>query len=81
MKNNIFTLTKPEQRVVIVIIMALVVAAFIRYWRGTSDRKALNQKWPTNTAVTPFASPSKMPLDADDEVDPATSRPSHHFSP
>ena len=76
MKNNIFTLTKPEQRVVVIIVMALLIAAFIRYWRDANEQKALNQKWPTNTAVTPFASPAKKPLDADDEMDPDTSWPS-----
>jgi len=81
MKNNIFTLTKPEQRVVVIIVMALLIAAFIRYWRDVNEQKALNRDHPTNAVATPFASPPEMPLDADDEVDPAMPQPSPQSSP
>ncbi|HEY4284539.1 MAG TPA: hypothetical protein VGM62_15860 [Chthoniobacterales bacterium] len=81
MKFSIFTLTKPEQRVVIMIVMVLLIAAFIRYWRNVNEQKALNRDHPANSVATPFASPSNVPLDADDEMDPAMSRPSSQSPP
>ena len=81
MKNNIFTLTKPEQRVVIIVVMALLIAAFIRYWRDVNAQKALDRDYPTNAVATPFSSPSTMPLENDEEADSANSRPSPQSSP
>jgi hypothetical protein len=66
MKRGMFLLTKPEQRVVIIIVMALLAGAFIRYWRDAKQQQALNRAHPINAIATPFASPSVIPLDLDD---------------
>jgi len=80
MTRNLFRLTKPEQRLVILIVMALLVGAFIRYWRDAKQQQRLNREHPVNALATPFASPSNIPLDPDDETD-ADTRPSTLSSP
>jgi hypothetical protein len=69
MKRNLFMLTKPEQRVVIIIVMALLVGAFIRYWRDAKQQEALKRQYPANAAATPVASPPSVPLDLDDGIE------------
>ena len=80
MKKSMFMLTKPEQRVVVIIVMALLVGAFIRYWRDAKQQRALNREHPVTTAATPFASPSNVPIDLDDETSVDTG-PSPRSSP
>lgn len=67
MKANLFTLTKSEQRVVILIIMGLLAAAFIRYWRDANEQKELNKAHPAGLTATPFTSPVEAEPDLDEE--------------
>jgi hypothetical protein len=59
MKAGIFTLNRNEQRVVVLLIMALVAAAFFRYWRVVSTSPKPNQSAHIETAATPFPSPEE----------------------
>ena len=68
-------LTRPEQRVVIIIVVALLVGAFIRYWRDAKQHQTLNREHPVSSGATPFASPGNVPIDLDDET-AADARPS-----
>lgn len=85
MKRNIFSLTKSEQRVVILMVMALLIGAFVRYWRDVNEQKKLNQMHPTNADATPFASPRTIPTDMDEDADSAANNsqtlPSPQSSP
>ena len=54
MKFNVFQLTKNEQRVVILLLMVLLAAAFVRYWHNV-------QAWPPNrTEATASATPISL---------------------
>jgi hypothetical protein len=61
-KGPIFALTKNEQRVVIAVIMALLIAAFARYWRAANSPMAREKQVPMNLTATPMPSPD---LDTD----------------
>ena len=52
-----FRLTKNEQRVVVLVILALLTAAFIRYWRDVHSPYAPKPD-PLPVAATPSASAS-----------------------
>jgi hypothetical protein len=51
-----FTLTKPEQRLVVLILLALLTAAFVRYWRDVHSPYAPKPAQGPSEA-TPLASP------------------------
>jgi hypothetical protein len=59
MKAGIFMLTKNEQRVVILVIMALLAGGFVRYWRAVNAEKPPNQSDLSHATATPFASPDE----------------------
>ena len=59
MKAGIFALTRNEQRVVVLLIMALVAAAFFRYWRVVSTSPKPNQSAHIQPAATPLSSPEE----------------------
>jgi hypothetical protein len=59
MKAGIFALTRKEQRVVILLVIALVAAAFFRYWRVVSTSPKPNQSAHIEPAATPFSSPEE----------------------
>jgi hypothetical protein len=59
MKAGIFTLTKNEQRVVILLITVLLAAAFIRYWRAANTNPKPDKSDNVNAIATPFASPEE----------------------
>jgi hypothetical protein len=56
MKAGVFTLTKNEQRVVIVLITLLLGTAFIRYWRAANGAPNPNQHPNISATATPFPS-------------------------
>jgi hypothetical protein len=69
MKAGVFMLTKSEQRVVILVVVALLGAAFVRYWREeTNSHPAPNRIEETNVNATPFSSPQDAELDADEPI-------------
>jgi hypothetical protein len=82
MKWGIFTLTKNEQRVVVLVVLALVVGAFIRYWRDTNATHAakVNQG---SAATTPLPSPadSELNLEEGSRADERYQTPSPQSSP
>jgi hypothetical protein len=51
MKAGMFKLTKSEQRVIILVMLALLGAAFVRYWRdvNTGHQPNVNQQDPVPT--------------------------------
>jgi hypothetical protein len=51
-----FTLTKPEQRLVVLVLLALLTAAFVRYWRNIHSPYA-PKPGQSPAQATPFASP------------------------
>lgn len=53
MKTGIFTLTKNEQRLVVLLVTALVAAAFIRFWRPVNRNEKPNRP-DTSASATPF---------------------------
>ena len=57
MKAPIFALTKNEQRVVIAVLMALLIAAFARYWTGVNSPMAREKPVPAQATVTPVPTP------------------------
>jgi hypothetical protein len=57
MKPGIFTLTKNEQRVVVLLIAVLLATAFLRYWRAVSSTAKPNQSGHIEATATPFGSP------------------------
>jgi hypothetical protein len=59
MKVGIFMLTRNEQRVVIVLLMAVLVAAFIRYWRTVNMNPKPNHPDNVSATATPFPSPDE----------------------
>ena len=59
MKPGIFMLTKSEQRVVILLVMALLAAAFIRYWRAANVQPRANGPGNVESTATPFPSPDE----------------------
>ena len=59
MKAGIFTLTKNEQRIVVVLVTALLAAAFIRYWRAVNIRSKPDQPTNISATATPFSSPQE----------------------
>ena len=69
MKRGIFMLTKSEQRVVVLIVLALLIGAFIRYWRDANEQKALNRQHPVNAVATPVGSSPTIEPDPDDDSD------------
>jgi hypothetical protein len=69
MKPGIFALTKSEQRVVILIMMALLTAAFIRYWRDTARDKATAILRESHATATPFSSPEDAQLNSEDGME------------
>jgi len=54
MKSGVFMLTKSEQRVVILVVVALLGAASIRYWRETNSQRAPNKIEQDLATPTPF---------------------------
>jgi hypothetical protein len=68
MKAGIFMLTKSEQRVVILVVLALLTAAFIRYWRDDVSEQQLES--PENSATaTPLSSPEDTQLNLEESAD------------
>ena len=59
MKTGIFMLTRNEQRVVIVLLMAVLAAAFIRYWRTVNVQPRANGSGNVESTATPFPSPDE----------------------
>ena len=59
MKAGVFTLTKNEQRVVILLIMVLLAAAFFRYWHAVNTHPKPNQSGSVEPTVTPLSSPEE----------------------
>ena len=59
MKAGIFMLTRNEQRVVIVLLMAVLAAAFIRYWRTVNMNPKPNQAENVQATATPVPSPDE----------------------
>lgn len=59
MKAGVFMLTKSEQRVVILVVVALLGAVFVRYWRETNSHPAPNRIEENQTTATPFPSPEE----------------------
>ena len=59
MKAGIFMLTRNEQRVVIVLLMAVLAAAFIRSWRTVKMNPKPNQAENVSATATPFPSPDE----------------------
>lgn len=68
MKAPIFALTKNEQRVVIAVLMALLIAAFARYWRAANSPIGREKPMPAQTTVTPVPSPD-LETDAEKSSD------------
>ena len=68
MKAGIFMLTKSEQRVVILVVLALLTAAFVRFWRDAVSEQEL--KSPGNSATaTPLSSPEDTQLNMEESAD------------
>ena len=57
MKAGIFMLTKKEQRVVILVILAVLAAAFVRYWQVVKVQSRPNGSSNVEATATPFPSP------------------------
>jgi hypothetical protein len=55
-----FVLSKSEQRVIVIVILALVVDALVRYERRANH-------FPVHAAATATPNPSPTPLEAEDE--------------
>jgi hypothetical protein len=67
MKAGIFVLTKNEQRVVILLVVALLTGAFVRYWRDVNRDRAIKKSDATHATATPFSSPEEdVQLDPDE---------------
>ena len=66
MKARIFMLTRNEQRVVVLIIMVLLTAAFVRYWREARWAPESNSPAQSPSIATPFPEPAEetQPNDA-----------------
>ena len=58
--TEIFTLSKSEQRVIVIVILALVVGALARYERRANHL-------PVHATATATPNPSPTPLEAEDE--------------
>jgi hypothetical protein len=69
MKAPIFSLTKNEQRVVIAVVMALLVGAFVRYWRAANSPIAREKSVPAQVTITPVPSPDLDPDTAPSDDD------------
>ena len=69
MKAPIFSLTKNEQRVVIAVVMALLVGAFVRYWRAANSPIAREKPMPAQATITPIPSPDLDPETAPSDDD------------
>jgi hypothetical protein len=54
MPQHIFALTKSEQRVVILIVMALLAVAVLQQYHGRSSQRSARDSW----SARPGASPS-----------------------
>jgi hypothetical protein len=67
MKLGIFTLTKSEQRVVILVVLALLIAAFVRYRREVSTHPTMKTSDPGSATAAPFRSPEEDLQPAPDE--------------
>ena len=69
MKARLFKLTKPEQRVVIFILLALLAGAFIKHYRDTHSN-GFERKAPSSAArVSATASPPSPPPDPEEQSD------------
>ena len=58
-------LTKSEQRVVILVVVALLGAAFVRYWRKTNLQSVPNKIEKEHATATPFPSPEEEASNAE----------------
>ena len=58
--TGIFVLSKSEQRVIVIVVLALVVGALVRY-----ERRA--NLFPVHATATATPNPSPTPLEAEDE--------------
>jgi hypothetical protein len=57
---GIFVLSKSEQRVIVIVVLALVVSALVRYERRANH-------FPVHATATATPNPSPTPLEAEDE--------------
>jgi hypothetical protein len=57
---GIFVLSKSEQRVIVIVVLALVVGALVRYERRANHL-------PVHATATATPNPSPTPLEAEDE--------------
>ena len=78
-----FTLTRNEQRVVVLVLLALLTAAFIRYWRDLHPQYQPKPNQRPEVAI-PLPSPNgTSPLEESDETrsDQPPAWPSPQLSP
>ena len=59
MKTSLLTLTKSEQRIVIVIVMTLLAGAFARYYRDANSR--VYREVPTTASPVPLPADGESP--------------------
>ena len=79
-----FRLTKNEQRVVVLVLLALLTAAFVRYWRDVHSPHAPKPGQLPAEAATPAFSPhNAWQLEESDDIsaDDHRPRPSPQSSP
>ena len=75
MKFRIFMLTRNEQRVVVLVLLVLLAAAFVRYWHNV-------QTFPPNKASEATAPAASLPLPDDEgSSEKADEAPSPQSSP
>ena len=75
MKAGIFSLTKNEQRVVVLVIVALLTGAFVRYWRDMKAHPATNPSAVPETSATPILLQEEL-IEQNADRHPASPKPS-----
>ena len=77
-----FKLMKNEQRLLVLLMLALLTAAFIRYWRDARSPYAPKLDQPSPAAM-PSSSPANLGLEDDEAASADEHRPwpSPHSSP
>ncbi len=58
--TRIFVLSKSEQRVIVIVVLALVIGALVHYERGANH-------FPVHATATATPNPSPTPPEAEDE--------------
>jgi hypothetical protein len=73
MKAPLFKLTKPEQRVVIFILLALLAGAFVKHYRETHSNSFRPKQPAAATGASPTPTPVPLPDSDDALADPGRS--------